>query len=152
MFSWCLSCGMRKYGFGVNANCKDLDIYVLIGSQSTRKWTRIKVNLFSFWSIRSHRFGQFVLIWSIRPHCSVNSNSFWSARTYFDQLVLTVLVNSFSFSDFSCGKYAHWTRNETQNKRMHYLKTQTPKYRIPVTSQLTTSIHTSNSKEKYRII
>ena len=64
---------------------------------------------FSFWSIRSHRFGQVVLIWSIRPYCSVNSYSFWSTRIHFGHLVLMVLVYSFSFWDLCFRHYVRWT-------------------------------------------
>ena len=58
-----------------------------IGSQSIRT----QVNSYSFWSICTQNFGQFVLIWSIRTHV-------WSVRTHFGQFVL-ILVNSYSNSN-----------------------------------------------------
>ena len=57
------------------------------GSQSIRT----QVNSYSFWSIRTQKFGQFVLIWSIRTHV-------WSVRTHFGQFVI-ILVNSYSNSN-----------------------------------------------------
>ena len=45
-------------------------------SQFVLKSIRTKVNSYSFWSIRTRNFGQFVLIWSIRTHV-------WSVRTHF---------------------------------------------------------------------
>ena len=49
---------------------------LMVPSQIVLKSIRTQVNSFSFWSTRTHRFGQFVLIWSIRIHYSVNSYSF----------------------------------------------------------------------------
>ena len=45
---------------------------------------------------RSHRCDQFVLIWSIRPDCSVNSYSFWSTRIYGSCQLLLILRPLFS--------------------------------------------------------
>ena len=56
-------------------------------SQFVLKSIRTQVNSYSFWSIRTQNFGQFVLIWSIRTHV-------WSVRTHFGQFVL-ILVNSY---------------------------------------------------------
>ena len=56
-------------------------------SQFVLKSVRTQVSSFSFWSIRTHDFGQFVLNWSIRTHCLVTSYSFWSTPTHFGQLV-----------------------------------------------------------------
>ena len=63
-------------------------LFARVPSQFVLKSTRTQVNSFSFWSIRTHRLGQFVLIWSIRTHCLVNSYSFWLIRPHFGQLVL----------------------------------------------------------------
>ena len=60
----------------------------MVPSQFVFKSTRTQVNSFSFWSIRTHRFGQFVLIWSTRTHCLVSSYSFWSIRPHIGQLLL----------------------------------------------------------------
>ena len=80
---------------GTLANSEDPDQKV--PSQLVLKSIHTQVNSFLFWWIRTHRFGQFVLIWSIRTHCSVNSYSFWSIRPHYGQLVLMVLVSLFSF-------------------------------------------------------
>ena len=85
--------------------------------QLVLKSVRTQINSFSFWSIRTHRFGQFVLIWSIRTHCSVNSYSFWAIRPQFGQLVLMFLVNSFSFWDLYFGIYASVSVNGTTSIR-----------------------------------
>ena len=60
-------------------------------SQFVLKSIRTHVNSYSFWSIRTQNFGQFVLIWSVRTHV-------WSVRTHFGQFVL-ILVNSYSNSN-----------------------------------------------------
>ena len=68
--TWCLENGM-----------------LMVPSQFVLKSIRTQVNSYSFWSIRTQNFGQFVLIWSIRTHVwsvrthLVNSYSFWSIRT-----------------------------------------------------------------------
>ena len=53
---------------------------------------RTQVNSFSFWSIRTRGFGKFVLNWSIRTHCMVNSYSFCSTRSEQFFLVFVILT------------------------------------------------------------
>ena len=65
-----------------------------VPSQFVLKSVRTKVNSYSFWSICTQHFGQFVLIWSIRTHVVVNLYStFWSFRTH-------LVVNLYSFGQF----------------------------------------------------
>ena len=66
-----------------------------VPSQFVLKSIRIQVNSYSFWSIRTQKFGQFVLIWSIRTHL-VNSYSFGQFVLMSGQFVL-ILVDSYSF-------------------------------------------------------
>ena len=66
-------------------------VHGLVPSQFVLKSTRTQVNPYSFWSIRTQNFCQFVLIWSIRTHV-------WSIRTHFGRFVL-ILVNSYSYSN-----------------------------------------------------
>ena len=77
-----------------------------VPNQLVLKSIRTQVNSFSFCQFRTHRFGQFVLIWSIRTQCSVNSYLFWSICPHFGQLVLMFLVSSISFWDLYFGIYA----------------------------------------------
>ena len=64
-------------------------IIKMVPSQFVLKSICTQVNSYSFWSIRTQKIGQFVLIWSIRTHS-------WSIRTHFGRFV-PILVDSYSY-------------------------------------------------------
>ena len=88
-YNFVLSKSMQRSG--TEAIRTQTDMLSWVPSQFVLKSVRTQVNSFSFWSIRTQNFGQFVLIWSIRTHA-------WSVRTHFGQFVL-ILVNSYSTSN-----------------------------------------------------
>ena len=71
--------------------------------------------------VSSFSFGQFVLIWSIRPLCLVNSYTFWLTRTHFGHLASRA-NGSCHFVLILEPLCIYRTEKETQNERMQCLK------------------------------